>query len=305
MKYLMVWAVIALWAVAAGTCPADGDRWVVVNGPYGPMRVLERDVPVTWRNTPVTVDGEYALEHPEQRGLQAVVASNRKVLRDHEGRLQNLEFGQSYPQTTPTQSLGGDYTPATVPAQGVSNMDPQTIQVVQGVTAGQLAGAFIALGVVGVLVWIAVVVGRRTGDEGFGLGTLTQALTFADGEVRGSATAPDGRSVAFRAAGINQQAQAAAIANAQGGAATPAAPAVAAPPVAPPPAAPPAPPAQRPGTPAQRAMVRAMLGNAQKAQTDDNIDIVILAAPGTTPPTDLYNAQAVNGLVTSLLAVLA
>jgi hypothetical protein len=111
--------------------------------------------------------------------------------------------------------LGGEgkKTPAE-PAKGGSSMNDAA--VVAGLVT---VGGFAVLGVVGVLVWIAVNTGRR--DENYGLGTLNQALILGDGEVRGSATAPDGRSVAFRVAGIDPAARAVALATAQAAAPAP------------------------------------------------------------------------------------
>lgn len=283
MKNLQVWAVIALWAVAAGSSLAAGETTLEVYSPgWGRM-----EVPVTWLdNEPVAVDKSYAEEHPDTVGLQAVAVDNRANISENRRRIVALEDcvdvleGAVSSNQPPAQSQGGDNQPATAPAGSeVSNM----------LTIGMFAGTLGALGLLGVLVWIAVLLGRR--DENYGLSTLAQALNVGEGEIRGSATAPDGRSVAFRVSGINAEARAATIAAQSGGGAAPAQP-------APTPTPAPQPP---PGTPAQRAMIRAMLGNAGAAQTDNNVDIVVLVAANQVPPTDLSDPAAINGLIGLLL----
>jgi hypothetical protein len=313
MRYMKVWAVVALWAVAAGF--ALGEEWT-------PGRfVKEATVNVEWQEEPVCVDESYASGHPDTVGIQAVVVDTRNTVSDHERDLCRLDWEVGTLKTrastppaaaagssTPTRSSGGENknTPAE-PAGGGSSMNDAAM--VAGLVT---VGGFIMLGVVGVLVWIAVNTGRRQ-EENYGLATLNQALVMADGEVRGSATAPNGRSVAICVAGIDPVARAAALAAAQGAnppapvtppATTPGpTPAPTPTPATPPPTPTPAPtppPAPQLGTPAQRAMINGLLGIAQATQVDDNIDRVILAAAVQQPPTDLNDARAVQGLITQL-----
>lgn len=301
VKVKMVWAVIALVAVAAGSCVAQ-DRWVEVQGPYGTMRVLERDVPVTWREAPVTVDGSYASEHPEQRGLQAVAADTRESISDHEVRIGGIErrvgaLESDPPQTAtplppvggtgssaPAQSSGRDTTPATEPTEEVTEM----YEIVRegGVTASQLVGIFGGLGLLGILIWIAVSIGRR-GQIVPLAGLANAAALNANGQIRVSGTDGAGGAYALR---IDPTGQPASIPQAGNGQATGGAqntPVVVLP----------TPP---PGTPAQRLLVASLLGNIGAQQTDNNINIVVLAAANQVPPTNLADTQAINGLIATL-----
>lgn len=262
MKDLQVWAVIALWAVAAGSSLAAGETTEVYSPGWGRM-----EVPVTWLdNEPVAVDKSYAEEHPDTVGLQAVAADIRNTVSDHESRIDRLE--------NPAQSQGGDNQPATAPAGSeVSNM----------LTVEMFAVTLGALGLLGVLVWIAVLLGRR--DENYGLSTLAQALNMGEGEVRGSATAPDGRSVAFRVSGVNAQAQATAAAGLN-------------PPV---PAPAPAPqPAAQGATPAQVAAAINALQGVGNGPTAANVAVVI--AQGLAQGIDFANQGAIQTLVQNLVA---
>ena len=180
VKLKMVWAVVALWAVAAGSTHGHGEEVVYLPTAAGGVWVDEEfcKVPVTWREAPVAVDAEYAEEHPEQRGLQTVVAADREVLHDHEERILSLE-------KNPAQSQGGD----TTPAEGVMKM-----------TFEAFAGAIAILGGigVGVLVWIAVVLSGRRGQVIDLASTANAAAQQANGPVRVSGTDGAGGSYALR-----------------------------------------------------------------------------------------------------------
>lgn len=82
-------------------------------------------------------------------------------------------------------------------------MEPQAVvQIVQqGVTASQLAGVVIALGAVGVLIWIAVILGGRRGQRGQIVDLASVANTAAqqaNGAVRICGTDGAGGSYALR-----------------------------------------------------------------------------------------------------------
>ena len=153
MKTLkIVWAVVALWAVAAGSTPAFDAAGEIDNAA---RREYRRVVTAEWGEE-VEVDGRYWNAHPDQRGLQESVASNREVLRDHEGRIVDLRedvdeveracarLDQQTTQSTPPPNVGGGYrNPATEPEEEVSGMSTGGIVAIA-------AGAVMA-GVLGLL----------------------------------------------------------------------------------------------------------------------------------------------------------
>jgi hypothetical protein len=118
--------VVALVAVAA-TAFADGQNY------YGNPQQVE--VIYDGQPTTVVVDGDYACQHPRQRGLQADAVVTRERVDNHEGRIVDLEHeprvvvvapqpAQPAPVPSGTPAGGPATNQPVVPAGGRTMIDP-------------------------------------------------------------------------------------------------------------------------------------------------------------------------------------
>lgn len=117
-KALAVLAAVALSGAVAATTPARAEE--------------AREF--SWGR--VVVDKTYAATHPEQVGLQGVVADVRESVSDHEARISHLEgrvgaLEQNITPTTPPPS-GGATKGAQAPEGGDVMMSPGVIIAITG-----------------------------------------------------------------------------------------------------------------------------------------------------------------------------
>ncbi len=300
MKYVKVWAVIALVAVAAGASAAPG-RAVMPGAPAtraggveGPGYEPSRDVEVTWREAPVAIDEPYACEHPETVGLQAVHAADREVLRRHDAQIKDIREDVSDHEQrldkleNPAQSSGRDNdSPAPTAAQGVTDVS---------------AGAIVAIAVGGVLVvafmtLVVVALFRRNGGNAVPfVGAFVAALNRMGGRFSGTAMSAEGDMVTVTG-DIDPNAPPAAQ-PAQPAPAQQPAPAPAAQPAAQPAPAPPAAPAPQPAQGPGVAAIAAARAGLQRANLNPNLATSLYVA-GILEATgvDLNNPGAVDGVI--------
>lgn len=152
MRYMKVWAVVALVAVAAGSALAE----------YKPGESLEETVDIDWQDEPVCVDGSYASGHPDTVVLEAVVVDIRNTASDHEKDLCQLDWRVSTLEdetratppaaaaeksSTSTRSSGGENN-NTPPAEPAGGGEPMNAVAIIGIMAALLVAVAIAGAVV-------------------------------------------------------------------------------------------------------------------------------------------------------------
>ena len=141
----------------------------------------------------VKVDGSYAAAHPDQVGLEGVVADVRESVSDHEerisrleGRVGALEKGRRKPTAPP--SGGEDTSGANAPQKGGASMSAGAIVAITG-------GSMIFL-----ILLTLIVVGlfRLRGGTQPALNAFQQALNSLSGNVAAGVTTATGDSVTVR-----------------------------------------------------------------------------------------------------------
>ena len=131
-KVLNVLAAVALFGAVAVAARAEEAHWLVSKGGKGGGEVVRK---FCWGE--VEIDKTYASAHPQQVGLQGVVADVRESVSNHETRISRLEGrvgaleervgaleGGRTPATTTPPSGGTTSSGAETPQKGDSSMSP-------------------------------------------------------------------------------------------------------------------------------------------------------------------------------------
>jgi len=210
-KYLQVLAVIALWAVMAAAAQAAGSNF------YAPVEWDgirgTQEVDGEFYNSPNTSAADRVLQsvirnqgdqiagiRSDVENLEGEVEFHKDCL--NETQLRWLEEDRRQPTIvvvggqTQSQTMGGASAPQPPPSGGDKNDSKPADEPAKG-TRTMTFQDFGGLALIGVLVWIAIVIGQRARNNGNNLTNYQTGMNLFTGAFRGFFAGDDGTSASY------------------------------------------------------------------------------------------------------------